>query len=83
MGRKQNRILIIQVEWSFESIVTMAVRWQQPKGLWQDFPERSIYFESASNKYMIASPLVRIHGSRNQGVEKEIQLFSLLTLVTY
>lgn len=43
---------------------TAPIRWQQPRGLGQVFPEGGIRFETASD---VASLLCRINGSRNQG----------------
>ena len=53
-------------------MVTMPIRRQQCGGLGQGSPESSICFESVSNIYGMVSLITRIHGSRNQRVEKGI-----------
>jgi hypothetical protein len=59
------------MEWPFEDAVTAPIRWQQPGGLGQGSREDfESCFESAMNG--MVSPIARIHGYRNQGVEKGI-----------
>jgi hypothetical protein len=56
------------MEWPFEDIVTVPILWQQHGDLGQSSLEGSICFESAC--YGTVSPKARIHGFRNQGVER-------------
>lgn len=57
------------MEWPFEDAATAPIRWQQPRGLGQSFPEAG-YALSQHPIYGTISPIPRIHGCRNQGLEK-------------
>jgi hypothetical protein len=70
-----------KMEWPFEDAVTVPVRWQQHWGAGQSSSEGSICFESVSDIGTV-SLTVGIHGSRNQGWERE-EFHSLSLLVTH
>lgn len=57
------------MEWPFKDPVTAPIRWQQPGKL-----QQAVCALNQHPIYSMVSSLARIHGSRNQGVEKAIVL---------
>jgi hypothetical protein len=69
------------MEWLFEDTVTESIRWQQ-LGRLRQVLQKVMYALNQFPTFSVISPIVRIHGSRNQGVENSMFL-SLSLIVTH
>lgn len=71
-----------KIKWYFEDTIMAPIRWQQPGRLGQASLKCSIGFESMSNIWYVFFSTASIYMFRNQRIEKEIVLVTVISCGT-